>query len=85
MMIDPQGPESIHEIINDIFERYAPQAPEYALRNIENRSGILLQDVTVDNIDDFLLAMKYELVEIMEEWKAKFIIGVIRQMVIRGL
>lgn len=83
-MLNQSAPDSIHDVIQDIFQRYAPEAPENALRNIENRAGILLPDVNVDNLDDFLLAMRYELTGIMEEWKAKFITGVIRQMVVKS-
>ncbi len=83
-MTGQNGHNIIHDVITDIFRRYAPQAPENALKNIEDRCGIVLKEVTLENIDDFLAAMREELAVVMEGWKAKFVAGVIKQMVDRA-
>lgn len=84
-MSDQNGQNNIHDVITDIFQRYAPQAPETALKEIEDRCGVVLNDVTLENIDAFLDAMREELAVVMEGWKAKFVTGVIKQMVIRSI
>ena len=39
----------------------------------------------MENSNEFLGAMQEELAGVMEEWKAKFVTGVIRQMVARSI
>ncbi|MBU1356088.1 MAG: hypothetical protein KJ620_05930 [Candidatus Edwardsbacteria bacterium] len=84
-MTDQNGHNIIHDVITDIFRRYAPQAPENALKKIESKCGIVLNNVTLENSNEFLGAMQEELAGVMEEWKAKFVTGVIRQMVARSI
>lgn len=84
-MTDQNGHNIIHDVITDIFRRYAPQAPENALKKIEEKCGIALRNVTLENINGFLGAMQEELAVVMEDWKARFVTGVIRQMVARSI
>jgi hypothetical protein len=84
-MTDHNGPNIIHDVITDIFRRYAPQAPDNALKKIEDKCGIVLNKVSLENIDGFLGALQEELAGVMEEWKARFVAGVIKQMVVRSI
>ena len=45
-MTDQNGHNIIHDVITDIFRRYAPQAPENALKKIESKCGIVLNNVS---------------------------------------
>lgn len=84
-MTGQNGQNSIRVVITDIFQRYASEAPEDALENIERRAGLNLTQVNPGNLDDFLEAMRCELMNVMDEWKTKFVTGVIKQMVVRSM
>ncbi len=76
------GPDSsIRDTVLDIFRRYAYGAPEDTIERIERAAGIRLADLTPENAEPFLAAMRTELCGVMEEWKAKFVTGVLRQLI----
>ncbi len=85
-MILSQGDirERIPDIVRDIFRRYVPDAPEDCIQRISARSGIPLEQLDVNNAGEFLNCMREELSCFTEDWKAKFVTGVIRQMISRA-
>ena len=74
----------LQRIVAEIFRNYARFATDDAMARTERRSGILLKDLTLVTLDPFLEAMRVELSGVTEVWKAKFVIGMIRQMVLRA-
>jgi hypothetical protein len=84
MLPGQRDKEGISEIVRDILRRYLPGEPEENLRRITERSGITIEELNKDNAPDFLEYLEEELSGVTEEWKAKFITGVIRQMISRA-
>lgn len=76
--------ERIPDIVRDIFRRYVPDAPEDCIQRVSERSGIPLERLDRDNAGEFLECMREELSRFTEDWKAKFVAGVIRQMIARA-
>lgn len=76
--------EKIPAIVRDILRRYVPDAPDDALQRITERSGIALDELGVHNSPAFLESMREELSGFTEEWKARFVTGVIGQMIARS-
>ncbi len=76
--------EKIPAIVLDIFRRYVPDAPEDCIQRITERSGIALERLDGDNAGVFLECMRQELLLFTEDWKARFVTGVIRQMISRA-
>ncbi len=72
---------TIKGIVLDIFRRYAYGAPEDIIGRIEQAAGLKLEAVTPENAGPFLEAMRVELAGVMEEWKAGFVTGVLRQLI----
>ncbi|MDI6739425.1 MAG: hypothetical protein QME74_03575 [Candidatus Edwardsbacteria bacterium] len=72
---------SIKYTVLDIFRRYAHEAPEDTIRKIEQAAGIGLDAVTPENAEPFLEAMRVELSKVTEDWKAKFVTGILRQLI----
>lgn len=85
-MILSQGDirEKIPDIVRDIFRRYVPDAPEDCIQRISERSGIPLEELGRENSGAFLDCMREELSRFTEDWKARFVTGVIRQMIDRA-
>ena len=81
ILSDADFKEKLSTVVLDIFQRYAADAPEDTIRQVEDRCGISLEELNPDNAADFLECMRQELQRFMEEWKAKFVTGVIRQMI----
>lgn len=71
----------IRDTVLDIFRRYAFGAPEDTIGRIEQAANLKLDDVTPENAGPFLDAMQAELSGVMEEWKALFVTGVLRQLI----
>lgn len=84
MLPGQRDKEEISEIVRDILRRYLPGEPEENLQRIAERSGITLTELTKNNAPRFLECLEAALAEVTEEWKAKFIAGVIRQMISRA-
>jgi len=84
MLPGQRDKEGISEIVRDILRRYLPGEPEENLQRITERSGITIEELNKDNAPDFLEYLEEELCGVTEEWKAKFITGVIRQMISRA-
>ncbi|MBI4727395.1 hypothetical protein HY768_09300 [candidate division TA06 bacterium] len=80
MTIDTDESNIKHTIL-DIFQRYAPEAPEDTIRKIEQTAGLKLEAATPENVEPFLEAMRVELSKSMEDWKTRFVTGVLRQMI----
>jgi hypothetical protein len=74
----------ISSIVLYIFNRYVPDASQETIQKISDNCGLRLDQLTPENADVFLEAMRAELTHAMEEWKAKFVTGVIRQLINRG-
>jgi hypothetical protein len=72
---------TIRDTVEDIFRRYAFGAPDDTIERIERAANLKLDQVTPQNAEPFLLAMHAELSAVMEEWKAKFVTGVLRQLI----
>ncbi|MCU0606471.1 MAG: hypothetical protein MUF78_03400 [Candidatus Edwardsbacteria bacterium] len=73
--------DPIKDIVRDIFRRYAYGAPEDIIDRIERTAGLGLDEVTPQNAEPFLEAVRVELSAVMEGWKATFVTGVLRQLI----
>lgn len=76
--------DKVPEIVRDIFRRYVPDAPEDCIQRISERCGIPLEALDKNNAAVFLECMREELARFTEDWKAKFVSGVISQMIARA-
>lgn len=81
--MDDKGINQIEKIIVETFCKYAPDAPKNILENIESRSGIKLHSINKINYEILLEELTLELSKMIEPWKAKFVIGVMRQLIKR--
>lgn len=75
--------DRIPAIVLDIFRRYVPDAPEDCIQRITERCGIDLDALDQGNAGVFLDSMREELGRFTDEWKARFVTGVISQMIAR--
>lgn len=76
--------DRIPAIVLDIFRRYVPDAPEDCIQRITERCGIDLDGLEQGNAAAFLECMREELGQFTDEWKARFVTGVISQMIARA-
>ncbi|GEM_PF-3702456 len=76
--------DRIPAIVLDIFRRYVPDAPEGCIQRVSERCGIQLERLSRGNAEVFLECMREELEKFTEEWKARFVTGVIAQMIARS-
>jgi hypothetical protein len=75
--------DRIPAIVLDIFRRYVPDAPEDCIQRVSERCGIALEQLGPGNARAFLECMREELERFTEGWKARFVTGVIAQMISR--
>jgi hypothetical protein len=76
--------DRIPAIVLDIFRRYVPDAPEDCLQKVVERCAIPLEQLDPQNAPAFLECMREELGRFTEDWKARFVTGVISQLIARA-
>ncbi|MBF0360838.1 MAG: hypothetical protein HQK49_07495 [Oligoflexia bacterium] len=81
MNIQKANINQLEKIILEAFSRHAPEAPSQIIQSAEKQTGIKLSNINKSNYEVFLNEMTTEMSKFIDPWKAKFVSGVMKQLI----